>query len=93
MVYQLMLKAGVSDEKTLRKCAFPILDHDLTDAKQAGEYRAAIARCIGSLPDDIRARIEAIQPCATNHEWFISRGCRNSTTRRSTGWCWPRHQA
>lgn len=69
LVYQLMLRNGVTDEKLLRKSSFPIFDHDLNTAKGKGDYDAAIERAIGPLPWTIKARIDAIQPCVTNHEW------------------------
>lgn len=69
MVYQLMLMAGVTDEKLLRKAVFPVLDKDLGTAQGRGEYHAAIKKALGPLPDAPRARIEDLQPCNTNHEW------------------------
>lgn len=70
MVYQLMVKAGVKDDRLLRKSAFPVLvRHDLADPQQKGEYIATIKKAIGPLSEDVRRRIEALQPCSTNREW------------------------
>jgi hypothetical protein len=69
LAYQLLLEAAVTDDKVLRKCSFPILDHDLSNPKGKGDYDAAIHRAIGPLPTPIKDRIEAVQPCVTNHEW------------------------
>jgi hypothetical protein len=69
MVYQMMLKSGVTDAKLLKKSVFPVLDKDLSTAQGRGEYHAAIKKAIGPLPVTPRARIEALQPCNTNHAW------------------------
>lgn len=69
LAYQLMLKAGVTDEKLLKKSVFPVLDKDLSTAQGRGEYGAAMKKGVGQLPAPLRARIEALQPCNTNHEW------------------------
>ena len=69
MAYQMMLRAGVTDERKLRQSVFPVLDKDLSTAKGRDEYAAAIKKAIGPLPATLRTRIEALQPCNTNHEW------------------------
>ena len=69
MVYQLTLMAGVTDEKLLKKAVFPVLDKDLGTTQGRGEYHAAINKAIGFLPEALRARIEALQPSNTNHNW------------------------
>ena len=69
MAYQMMLKNGVGDAKLLKKSVFPVLDKDLSTAQRMGDYRAAIKKAIGPLPATLRARIKALQPCNTNHEW------------------------
>ena len=69
LVYQLMLRNGITDEKLLKKSAFPVLDKDLATPQGRGEYHAAIKTAIGPLPAPLRARIEALQPANTNHEW------------------------
>jgi hypothetical protein len=68
MVYQLALSAGVTDERILKKSAFPVLDTDLNTAAGRGEYDAAIKKTIGSLPALQRSRIEAQQPCHADHD-------------------------
>jgi hypothetical protein len=63
LVYQLLLRAGVDDEKRLRKCAFPIVSaHDPTDRQQAGNYSARMKTAIDGVQDGARDRIEALQP-------------------------------
>ena len=69
MAYQMMLKAAVTDKKLLKQSVFPVLDKDLSTAEGRGEYGAAIKKAVGPLPAPLRARIEALQPCNTNHEW------------------------
>ena len=59
----------MTDERLLRQSVFPVLDKDLSTAEGRGEYGAAIKKAIGSLPAMQRSRIEALQPCKTNHEW------------------------
>jgi hypothetical protein len=63
LVYQLLLRAGVDDEKRLRKCTFPIVSaHDPTDRQQAGNYASKMKKAIDGVPNDARDRIEALQP-------------------------------
>lgn len=69
LVYQLMLRNGVTDERLLKKSVFPVLDKDLTTPRDRGEYHAAINKTIGPLPASLRARIEDLQPAKTNREW------------------------
>jgi hypothetical protein len=69
MAYQMMLKAGVTDEKLLKRSAFPVLDKDLSTAAGRREYSAAIKKSVGPLSATLRDRIEALQPCNTNHDW------------------------
>lgn len=69
LVYQLMLKHGVTDAQLLKRSAFPVLDADLETPESRGKYLAAIKKAIGPLPAPLRARIEALQPAHTNHEW------------------------
>jgi hypothetical protein len=69
-----MLKNGVTYEKLLKKSAFPVLEKDVGTAQGRREYGAAIMKTIGPLPASVRARIEAFQPCNTNHEWSHQEG-------------------
>jgi hypothetical protein len=63
LVYQLLLRAGVDDERRLRRCAFPIIRvHDPTDRQQAANYAARMTKAIDGVFDDARGRIEAVQP-------------------------------
>lgn len=63
LVYQLLLRAGETDDRRLRKCAFPIItEHDPADRKQAGNYQSKMKRCIEGVSDTARDRIEALQP-------------------------------
>jgi hypothetical protein len=50
MVYQMMLKTGVTDEKQLRKSTFPVLDKDRSTVQGSAAYRNAIKTAIGLLP-------------------------------------------
>lgn len=69
LAYQLMLKSGVTEEKLLKRSAFPVLDADLATPEGKGRFLAALKRAIGPLPASLRARIEVLQPAHTNHEW------------------------
>jgi hypothetical protein len=63
LVYQLLLRAGVTNDKRLRKCAFPIVTaHDPLDKHQAGNYKAKMDKAIDGIADLARDRIEALQP-------------------------------
>lgn len=55
LVYQLMLRNGVTDEKLLKRSVFPVLDKDLATPQGRGEYHAAIKKAIGPLPAPLRA--------------------------------------
>jgi len=50
LVYQLLLRNSVTDEKLLKKSVFPVVDKDLTTPQGRGEYYAANKRAIGPLP-------------------------------------------
>lgn len=63
LVYQLLLCAGVNDEKRFRQCAFPIVAmHDPNDREQVTRYTSRMKKAIDGVKDDARDRIEAVQP-------------------------------
>jgi hypothetical protein len=63
LVYQLLLRARVNDEKRFRQCAFPIIStYDPTDRQQVARYAARMKTAIDGLPNDARDGIEAVQP-------------------------------
>lgn len=63
LVYQLLLRAGVDDEKRLRRCAFPIVSaYDPVDRQEAGNYSAKMKKAVEGVSDDARQRIDALQP-------------------------------
>ena len=67
MVYQLMLNAGITDDKRLKRCAFPVmvdLDISLPDGRK--EYEHTMRRKIEGICPPARAHIESLQPCRTN---------------------------
>lgn len=63
LVYQLLLNAGVDDERRLRRCAFPIVSaHDPANRQHTSDYSAKMKKAVDGIRDDARARIEALQP-------------------------------
>jgi hypothetical protein len=72
LVYQMLTRRGITDEKRLRRCAFPILvEFDLTKPNDKREYDRLIEKGIKGISPEAHARIEALQPCipANNGEW------------------------
>jgi hypothetical protein len=70
LAYQLLLQAGVDDEKRLRACAFPIVVKcDLSDPKSRKKHDDAIRSKIGGVSRKAYDRIIALQPCVRNGEW------------------------
>jgi hypothetical protein len=70
LAYQLLLKAGITDPKRLRDCAFPIItNRDLLKPKDRKKHDASIKTKIGGVSQVAYDRIVALQPCATHGEW------------------------
>jgi hypothetical protein len=90
LVYQLLLREGVTDEKRLRRCAFPIVAvHAPADRKQARDYKNKMERAVAGVPDlarDVSKRCNPGGPGipASGPIW---RRSRSWTTLKSTGYC------
>ena len=70
LTYQLLIKAGVTDPKRLRDCAFPIItNRDLSKPEERKKHDASIKARIDGVANKAHDRIVALQPCATNGEW------------------------
>jgi hypothetical protein len=66
MVYQLMIKAGITDQKRLENCAFPVITKkNLSIPKDRKEYEDIMSRKIKGVCPSARTRIEDLQPCRT----------------------------
>jgi hypothetical protein len=74
LVYQLMLKAGVTDYQRLSRCAFPVIvDLDLRLPDGRKEYETTMRRKVEGISPLARARIEKLQPChGTRMDSFLS---------------------
>jgi hypothetical protein len=70
LAYQLLLKEGVTDEKQLRDCSFPIIvNRDLTKPEDKRKHDDAIKKAIGGASPRALTRIVTLQPCGSNREW------------------------
>jgi hypothetical protein len=70
LAYQLLLKAGVTDEERLGACAFPaITNRDLSKPADRRKHDESINAKVGGISQRAYDRIVALQPCATNKEW------------------------
>lgn len=64
LVYQLMLRASVSDEKRLSRCAFPVVNHYIHAERK--EYEETLRRKIEGIDPRAVTRIENLQPWKSN---------------------------
>jgi hypothetical protein len=70
LAYQLLRKAGITDEERLRACAFPVItNRDLSKPADRGKHDESINAKVGGISERAYDRIVALQPCATNKEW------------------------
>ena len=70
LVYQLLIKEGVTNDKRLRSCSFPIIvSRDLVEAEEKRKHDDAVRNAIDGVSHESYRRIEALQPCANNREW------------------------
>jgi hypothetical protein len=70
LAYQLLLKAGVTDEERLRASAFPVVtNRDLSKPADKRKHDESINAKVLGVSQRAYDRIVALQPCATNKEW------------------------
>lgn len=70
LAYQLLRKAGVTDEDRLRTCAFPVItNRDLSKSSDKRKHDESINARVGGVSQRAYERIVSLQPCGANKEW------------------------